>query len=319
MKKGIKILWVIIGCVFALGVILATVGFVLGATGIAYFDGREFRFGAGEQRTVELKDNDTEAFESIDIKLIEADVEIIAANAYGYEFVYTGSNKPDITIKNNTLFVVEQSNNWSIIFGFGGWKSLFETTAKLRVFVPEDAELTTVGLSTVSGTTTLSGYQINIKKLDCKSVSGDVNITNVDLEQLALDVASGDVDLRNVSANRATINILSGWLNYEDAKLKKLDLNMTSGDVRLKGQISELLQLRMISGNADIALTGNKDDYSFGFTQLSGSILIDGQDVGNNTGWPFTSSSGANTGRGGHIEIEATSGTVMLNFTNRAA
>jgi len=313
MSRGMKILWIVIGCAFALGVALVAVGFSLGASGSAWYDHHGLHWGTAEN--IELADDNTEAFKDIDVKLIEADVEIIPSNHYGYEFSYFGINEPTVQVRNGTLTVVEQDNNWRInIFNFNwtGWV-IFNTGATLKVYVPSDASLNNVSLSTASGNTVFNGNQTKISSLNCNSASGNINLANLDLNLLALNVASGDVKISNVSAETADINILSGWLKYNGAKLKHLTLNMTSGNVNFEGEVTSTLQLRTLSGDVDITLAGNREDYSIEFRKLSGDIRVNGQRIDGNFDGPG-SNVGQLTGSGGRIDIDTTSGNVNINF-----
>ncbi len=186
------------------------------------------------------------------------------------------------------------------------------SSAQLRIFVPSEAELDEVKLSTASGETLLSSNEIRIESLICESASGDITLSNLDLGTLNLDVASGDVELSNVAADSAKINIISGRLNYSNANLGSLELDMASGNVKLDGEITELLQVRMVSGDADIVLTGSLEDYSYSVKKISGDIRINGHEVDGNSFLPGTSSSGSSGG--GHIEIDTVSGSVKIDF-----
>ena len=312
MSGRMKVLWIIIGCLFALGLVLAGTGFALGATGRAWYDSNGLHFGNLNNRTIELAEDNTEPFEDINISLIEADVEIIVANNYGYEFTYTGTNEPEITVRNGTLTVKEHTENWHInIFGF--W-NFFDTSATLKVYVPRNATLDNVSLETASGSTMLNGNNVSIRELSCQTASGDIRLYDLSLEKLRLDVASGDVNLNNVSATSATINLMSGWLTYRGAELETLEMNLASGDVTLEGEITRLLQLHMTSGDANILLVGDKDDYSFDIKKISGEVRIDGQRVDGGFGGPGLNHSSSGTGQGAHIEIDITSGSVNINF-----
>ncbi|MCL2529549.1 MAG: DUF4097 domain-containing protein [Coriobacteriia bacterium] len=313
MSRGIKILWIVIGFLFVLGVVLTTVAFALGATGSAWYDRQGLHFGTSER--IQLADRDTATFENIDIKLYEADVEIVVADNYGYEFTYVGTRDPKVEVRNGTLIVVEKNENWRInIFGWN-WSdwAIFDAGAKLKVYVPRDASLNTVSLSTASGNTVFNGNQTKIKTLDCNTASGNTRLSDLDLGTLTFNVASGDVRLSNVVASHATFNMMSGDLTYSGAKLETLTLNMTSGDVDFEGEITRLLQLRALSGDSNFVLAGNKDDYSFDIRKLSGSIRVDGQRIDGNFNGPGTSSVLGSAG-GGHIEIDTTSGDVNITF-----
>ena len=314
MKRGIKILWIVIGCVFALGVALSAVGFALGSTGGAWFDRQGLHFGTGEH--IELSDRSTEPFKDIDIKLLEANVEFIVAENYGYEFSYTGNREPKVEVRNGVLTVVEHEDNWHINlfnWNWGNWV-FYDTSASLKVYVPKDASLNNVSLNMASGNTVFNGNQLSINDLTCNSLSGNIKLADLKLQHLTMDVASGDVEMKNVSALNADFNILSGWLHYSGAKLDNLTLNMTSGNLDLEGEVSKMLELRMMSGDAKILLSGNKDDYSFEFRKVSGSVRVNGQRIDWGFDGPGTNSIQSSTGRGGHISIDTTSGDVDINF-----
>ena len=314
MSKGIKTLWIVIGSLFALGIILAAVGFALGGTGSAWADRNGIHFGNPTENRVELAEKESEPFENLDVLLVSADVEFVTGSSYGYEFVYTGSQEPSVEIKDGTLRVVEDENNWRINI-FGLW-NIFDNQAKLTVYVPSDAALNSVAISTASGDTVISGEGVNIKSLDCQSASGGITASNLDLEQLKIDVASGDVKLAAITANDARINLISGCLTYDKATLDSLIIDMASGDATVSGTVTSNLVLRMVSGDADFNLIGNEEDYSFSINRISGDIRVNGRGV--NTGdLPGSTNQSSSTGGSGRIEIDTTSGSVNINFTNQ--
>ena len=316
MSRGIKTFWIVIACIFVLGVALTTAAFALGASGSAWYDRQGLHFGQSER--LEVSDTSTEPFQDIDIRLLDADVEIIVANNYGYEFSYTGTFEPKIEVRNGKLSVIEQEDNWHInIFGWN-WQNwvFYDRGAQLKVYVPRNATLNNVNLDMASGNTVFDGSQMSVKALECRSLSGNVKFADLKLEQLTLDVASGNVELKNVSALTGNINILSGWLHYSGAKLDSITLNMASGNLDLEGEVTKLLELRIISGDSKILLAGSKDDYSFELKKISGSVRVNGQRIDWNFDGPGTHSIPSSTGRGGHIEIDTTSGDVDINFKN---
>ena len=314
MRRGIKILWVVIGCIFVVGIIFAGIGFGFGATGNAWFDREGLHFGSPQLNAVEQADDNTAPFNNVDVQLLSADVEVVPADNYGYDFSYYGRNEPTIEVKDGTLSVVEHDYSWHIdLMGF--W-DLMNQRSLLKVYVPRSATLNNVSLSTASGNASLNGNQLNIKNLSCKSASGNLDITGLTLDQLNVDIASGDVTLSDVSAATSNINLLSGWLKCKGTSFDALVLSMTSGNVNFEGEVQELLQLHMISGDAQILLVGSQDDFSFDFHKISGDIRVNGNRVDGNSTWPSSGSSTSSTGRGGQISVDITSGSVILNFKN---
>ena len=311
MSKGIKILWIVIGSMFALGVVLAAVGFAMGGSSNGWVDRHGVHFGNPTQNTVELADRESEPFENIDVLMVAADVEFVTGSSYGYEFTFTGTEEPTVEIKGGTLRVVEDDNNWRFNI-FGLW-NVFDNQAKLTVYVPSDVTLNSVGISTASGDTVISGEEVSIKTLDCQSASGGITASNLNLEQLKIDVASGDVKLTSITAKDAKINMVSGSLYYDKATLDSLVLDMASGDATIKGTIANDLVLRMVSGDADFDLIGNEEDYSISINRISGDIRINGRVV--DTGdLPGSTNLNSSTGGKGRIEIDTTSGSVNINF-----
>jgi hypothetical protein len=56
MKQRIKIVWIIIGAAFALGVVLVAIAWSLGARGGVYFDGSGLHYGAEVGVPAEISD-----------------------------------------------------------------------------------------------------------------------------------------------------------------------------------------------------------------------------------------------------------------------
>lgn len=304
MSKGIKILWIVIGCLFGLGVILTGIGIAFGASGGVYLDREGFHFGQRSEQTLEISDENTEAFSDIDISLLQANVEIVVAENYGYTFSYTGTREPSVVVSNGKLKVVEDEENWVLnIFNLG----IFDRAeAKLVVYVPEDARLNKVVLETAAGDTSLNAHQLSIADLSCSSASGYVNLNGLVLEHLSLELASGDANLEEVSAESASISMASGWLHCNKVEMESLSIDMASGDVELTGTVSRFLNLQMVSGYADIVLDGNADDYSITVDKLSGDVSVNGNSIDSS----YQTGGSANA----HIEVDLTSGTVNFSF-----
>lgn len=312
MSRGVKVLWIIIGSLFAVGIVLAVMGFALGGSGSAWVDKDGLHFGSQDTQVHEISDLSSEAFENIDVGLNSADVELVSGSSYGYEFTYTGTQKPSVEVSNGTLRVVEKEDGWrASIFNLWDWQ---RQQSKLIIYVPSDAVLDTVNLFTASGDTFLGGHSTVIKTLTVQSASGSVNLGAMNLEQLNLDVASGDVYIDTVTAQNAALNIVSGLLNYNGGSINNLVLDMASGDVWFKGAVSNSLVLRMVSGDADFKLAGSEDDYSFSVKRISGDIRVNGREMVDSA-LPSSTEFG-NSSAVGRIELDTTSGSVNITFSN---
>lgn len=311
MSKGIKILWAVIGSLFALGIVLTVVGVSQGGTGWAWLDRNGMHFGNRDYNTIEQSDLNSAAFSNVDVKLVEADVELVESTSFGYELVYSGNSEPTVEISGNTLKVIEHESDWHI--GIMNLWVFDQYYAKLTIYVPKDAELDSVSLSTASGDTILTGNSVGIGDLTCQSASGGVNLSNLELGQLRLDVASGDVTLSNVGAEDAKFNMASGDLKSTDSRFGTLALDMASGWARVSGVITRDLTINMISGDADFDLIGSEDDYSFSVSRASGDIRVNGRNIADGN-LPGSSNYNTGDGRQGRVEIDTASGSVNINF-----
>lgn len=313
MSRGIKILWVTLGCICALGIVLTATGFALGATGNVWVDRAGLHFGPVETKTVEVTESDGESFEDIEIRLMTADVELVSADYYGYEFNYHGTMEPDIEIVNGKLTVTDRDAGWHTnIFGLDSLLGR-EREVKLTIYVPSDAALGSVSLYTASGATVINGSGISIRALECMSTSGTIQLNDLDLETLRLDVASGDVYLNAVTAGSAVVDLMSGSLVYDEAQLDSLVLNIVSGNASLTGTVSKRLEANVTSGDVDLSLAGSENDYSFEIERISGDVHISGREVVDSA-LPGTSSLGDEGSRSGHIVAAVVSGSVNIDF-----
>lgn len=312
MSRGMKIFWGVIGGLFAVGVILTTLGFALGATGNVWFNREGLHFGSRAQKETSLSDLNTEAFEAIDIELVSVDIKVLVAKSYGYELDYYGTQEPIITVANGKLKIIEDPDNGG--FGLMSLWNRGSQKAKLTIYVPSEAELDTVHLVSVSGDTSFEGDQINMGTLDAKSASGNISLQKVSAENLALELASGEVYLDVVSAKTANIQVLSGNLVCDETTLESLTMDITSGNARFKGRVTAHLNLTLLSGNANFELIGSKDDYRFNFNRTSGDIRVNGQTVSDSFLPDSAESSDDPSGALGLINIETTSGSVNIDF-----
>lgn len=313
MSKGIKVLWIVIGCMFGVGIILTATGVALGATGGAYLDRDGIHFGTRTAETTEMGDLNTEAFTNIDIELLEADVEVVVSGAYGYHLTYTGLNEPLVEVRGGQLRIIEDTDvfdNWGISF-FRIWDA-FEHDAKLTVYVPEDAVLNEVSLSVVSGDTVLDASDIIVNDFEFYSATGNVRLTNLEANEISIEVASGDVTLEDITIASASIDMASGLLTCVNAVIGVLDLDLASGNINYQGEIATALELQMVSGDADFELTGNANDYAYNIEKISGEVLINGQHVSGS----FLPSQSEGGGHRVHLEIELTSGSINFVFTD---
>ncbi|ERJ11193.1 DUF4097 family beta strand repeat-containing protein [Haloplasma contractile] len=92
------------------------------------------------------------------------------------------------------------------------------------------------------------------EEINIKSVSGDVNIENLNLTSLDIITTSGDIDLNDLAVSTTKIATVSGDLIFEDYD-GNLDLKTTSGDIDINYSDVEFnndLDIDTVSGDIEI-------------------------------------------------------------------
>jgi DUF4097 and DUF4098 domain-containing protein YvlB len=106
-----------------------------------------------------------------------------------------------------------------------------------------------VGVRTVSGNIRIS----NVKgELRAESVSGDVSAAAVG-QLRTLKSVSGDIELTDVSGDDVAANTVSGDVTARNLKARSLDLESVSGDMRFTDADCDRISLRTINGDIDYA------------------------------------------------------------------
>ena len=136
-----------------------------------------------------------------------------------------------------------------------------------RLTVPKGTE---VEIQSVSGSVVLTGVE---GAANAQSVSGDVRVTDV-AELVRAKSVSGDVEvLRARSSRHADIESVSGEVQVEDIEAGELTVSSVSGDVRIQGVSSKRASLESVSGDLEytgsIAASGRYD-----FQTHSGDVVL---------------------------------------------
>ena len=140
------------------------------------------------------------------------------------------------------------------------------------------------------------------------STSGSVRMDGVSAGVLEVRSTSGSVSGRNLSFTSGTLGSTSGSINISDVDWNDINVQTTSGGIRITG--AEIRQgstrLQVTSGNINLEVNGRRDDFTYSFTSVSGSVRVNGERLRGRTG---------TGGGGGHpITMNVTSGNIRLDF-----
>ncbi len=113
--------------------------------------------------------------------------------------------------------------------------------------------------------------------LDIETVSGDLKLNGLKIEELDIETVSGDIELSDVSFDEGEINAVSGDIVMEDVVCHEtLKSETVSGDIEGKGLSFYEMKASTVSGDLTVLLKGRREDYSIRKQGLKDSRVYQG-------------------------------------------
>ena len=204
--------------------------------------------------------------DSLNVKSISADINIRKSESDKIKVIVYGNKRSNILseVKGNTL-TINNDNKIGFCIGF------CIRSSKIEITVPE------------------SIYE----EFELKTVSGDISISNVYVNNAEINSTSGDIIFYNI--NKGKIKTISGDIKGQD--VSEIKVNTVSGEVYMKN-INSSCNIKTTSGEVNIPnLIINNNSY---ITTISGDVEINKiNDI--------------------YINTSTTSGDVKINQNNRHA
>ena len=172
-----------------------------------------------------------------------------------------------------------------------------------------------VRIESVSGNVRLSSIG-RLRSL--KSVSGDVDITDVDTDDLAGTVISGDLKVRNLKARSVEFSSVSGDVRFDDVSSDRVSLKTVSGDIQYSGRFVRNGRYELQSHSGDVMLVPlGSPAFDLDASTLNGEVRSDFALSGNTTsrgnGRSGTHALRGSVGQGGAlVSIRTFSGDVVV-------
>ena len=254
------------------GIIVNDDGVSIGSNNVSY-DGGAY----------ETKDLNMEKITGIDTWVVDANIEFFTAKTYGVEIKYYDSKYPiGYDIKNGKLTIRQQNKrkawfNW----GWGNWNI---KNSSVKIYLPEDADLSTIKITSTSGDIKLQ-TPFSCDNINVNSISGNIILADIQATEGDFDSASGDIALSGFISKSMKANAISGNVSITGGKLGSCRIETASGDIICMGEFSGDIQVNSISGNVklDLSLNDNIKDSKLGSCRIettSGDISCIGEFLG---------------------------------------
>lgn len=304
MRKSIKFL-VICAILTGIGMLLAGIGIAAGGmiSGIQV-DMQGIRVYAPALKEKENKSNayvrkeeQVDAFDSIQVDVAYADVHVIRTNSDVYSLSYCLLENREIQkeVKDGKLILKYEASHYSGIhrvniswFAIGSSESS-DQKEFITIYLPKDAKLSNIQLKAETGDIVCENIQAD--SLAIEADYGDVSLLDVQAQKIETDLESGKLQMEQVQGDNCSIKdaygnvsiydltlagnmkveLESGKIRFQDTVMQGLDLESNYGDIDAQQSEFGDLQMRIESGNCNldwILLENGKIDSSYGDVEM---------------------------------------------------
>ncbi|MCR5322228.1 MAG: DUF4097 family beta strand repeat-containing protein [Lachnospiraceae bacterium] len=116
------------------------------------------------------------------------------------------------------------------------------------------------------------GLNDSVKKISVRTMSGDVNANEIEVEQLKINSMSGDIDIEDCSVKVAELQTMSGDIDVTVDEATSFTMSSISGDINLEGYC-ESIHAKTTSGDLDFTIDNEGCDITA--SSVSGDIDIE--------------------------------------------
>lgn len=262
-----------------LAVFLTTI-LVLSLTGVNFFNlsfgvGNSFRYANASKYSIA---SDTVELDSLEIDEIELNwmggsISFIE-NAEDKLAFYEEYDASVVTDEDYLMRYLVSGKKLTIQFCKPMWNIKKKIREGKNVFVKLPSKIySKVEVSSISGDVTLSlkeEKQISALKVD--TVSGDINVKNVYLQDLKIDTVSGEVKTSNLNVDsQIDINTVSGDITLDKTTTNQLSIDGVSSNFIMNGSFTNM-DINTVSG--DITLSLDKAPSRIDCDSVSGDVYL---------------------------------------------
>jgi hypothetical protein len=281
-----KILTSIAVIAIVAGIVMVAAVWGLGAQGVVSLDLSGLRVTRrGEEAT--LSRRGIEGVASLEVNAIDADVEFIPADDFGFD-IRTFNGEPDWSLDGGELVIEETRVGGIFCVEFPLLAPLTDggKSSYIKVYYPRDRALDKLDVSAVAGNIEFPGLDGRVRESSLSTVSGDISVASLETDTLELNTISGNIEARDVSSPRAR-------------------LDSTSGNAALTGFFGKL-EAGTVSGDIEISTAADEGKLEYNIETVAGAITVGGMRM---SGSVRSSPPQAETS----LDIETVSGDVTIN------
>ncbi|HEX7402119.1 MAG TPA: DUF4097 family beta strand repeat-containing protein, partial [candidate division Zixibacteria bacterium] len=121
------------------------------------------------------------------------------------------------------------------------------------VYLPKSAELKRVKCKSASGDMSFEGFKT--ESIRAKSASGEVLVNSMYVQEIEISTASGSITVKASDADFVMLNSASGDISLDAVRSKEQELSTASGSISVEnGKIEEQSTIQSASGDVELDL-----------------------------------------------------------------
>lgn len=204
-------------------------------------------------------------FDRLDVSAVDAEIHIQPAQDGVCRVVCDESEDGQYTVEvQNSVLTVRSEDDWRAGIG------IHMEEPQLMLFLPEK-DYAEMKVHSVSGDVNVSGMRIDALAMDV--TSGEIGLSQLTLGRLDVETVSGDVDmLDSVVTGDVNIRTTSGEIELENADAANFYITSVSGDVKGILCSGKAFDVHAVSG--DVKLPQSASGGAFKVSTTSGDVEI---------------------------------------------
>ncbi|MGN0184168.1 MAG: DUF4097 family beta strand repeat-containing protein [Aristaeellaceae bacterium] len=250
--------------IMRLGAMLLAVGALLfaGVLALNGFNFNNFALAASYNRVTHAPEGE---FDRLDVSVADADVRLQIAEDGVCRVICDESGRDAYTVEvQDGTLVVRIESHWYDNIG------IHLSEPELTLLLPE-RDYAEVQLHSVSGDMDVTGLRIDALAMD--TTSGEIELAKLTLGSLDVETVSGDIEmLDSVASGDVRIRSTSGEIELERADAANFEISTVSGDVEGSLCSGKTFDVHSVSG--DVKLPQSASGGTFKASTTSGDVEI---------------------------------------------
>ena len=254
----------------------------------------------------------TEPFTKLNIRTVNSSIEILPSSDGTCRIACDDNEKlyHDFSVTESPQGIqlnINQRDDWQWYEMLDGLYRVDEL--KLQVYLPE-AEYDLLHANSASGDITIAP-DFRCRTVSTYTAGGNTKITDLQTGHLTANTVSGDLILRNIeAAEDAFLESISGFMQIENLNATNVTTHSSSGSAALENVSSDFLHTSSVSGDIRV-FNGSFRDYSY-FETGSGHIEIVSSECGDQTTRTVSGNVSLQNVSGTCLSISTNSGEVLV-------